>query len=543
MRWGKITLVISILLLVLLTVFTTSILCLDQYVKKIPKKIREKTPKYPIDVVCVRWLSCVGPGDSGVLEVVLRNVGYSLIHSIVAELRLPSGFSSVDGNDTAISYYSVPISLGSIFSLKFNILVGSGVKPGTYYGTLVLKCYTRTGESTHVLGVAIPLYGRAIVDVISATEEITPYRVENVTLIVRNVGTAPAYGVEVTVSSSVGGSCIGCTEFAIGILEPGEEKVVRVPVVAMGQERRGTLCLNLLIRYRDVLGNLMTSSRVVAISVKPIHYTSPLRISVNATRLYMGKENAVVLTVENIGSRLLKCVQVTISATSPLQLLTKQVHIFDNLRGGECRRILVKIYVPSTGVQVGYLHVTVRYLDEELGIVGTHSESIAFILVGLVEFKVVDIVQMPEVVSVGKPGSVTITLVNVGTTTATATYIIPVETEYVRPLTRSTFIGNVQVNTPTTFTISFMIEKMPRGGVATLPLVVTYMDNLRMEHNTTITIPIKVSIAPQHTQHSVGKEARSSPTPQTPLMVGVSIVVAVVLLALLYLLLLRRRRK
>lgn len=150
---------------------------------------------------------------------------------------------------------------------------------------------------------------------------------------------------------------------------------------------------------------------------------------------------------------------------------------------------------------------------------------------------------MPEVVSVGRPGSVTITLVNVGTTTATATYIIPVETEYVRPLTRSTFIGNVQVNTPTTFTISFMVEKKPRGEVVTLPLVVTYMDNLRMEHNTTITIPVKVSTAPQHTQHSVGKGTRSSPTPQTPLMVGVSIVVAVVLLALLYLLLLRRRRK
>ncbi len=541
-RWTRLLLVISILVLI---VFATStpVLCLDQHVKKVPKKTREESPKYPIDVVCVRWLSCVGPGDSGVLEVVLRNVGYSLICSVVAELRLPSGFSSIDGSDVAISYYSVPVSLGSIFSLKFNILVADYLEPGTYYGTLVLKCYTRYGESTHVLGVAIPLYGRAIVDVVSTTREVTPYRIENVTLVVRNLGTAPAYGVELAIVSTAGGSCVGRTEFVIGVLKPGEERVIEIPVIAMGQERRSSLSLQISISYKDLLGNVRSITRVVAIPVKPVHYISPLRISVNATRLYMGRENAVLLTVKNIGSQVLRDVQLSISSASPLQLLTKQLHVFRDLKPGESRAVSIEIYVPSTSVQVGYLHVTVKYLDESSGIVGTYSESIAFTLVGLVEFKVVDIVQLPEVATVGKPASVTITLVNVGTTTATATYITPVETEYVKPLTRSTFIGNVQVNTPTTFTVSFIVEKVPSSDSTTLPLVITYMDNLRMEHNVTISIPIKVSTSPVASTHSEASRVRSLPTIHTPPLITVLAITLIAAVVLLYLVVFRRRRK
>jgi hypothetical protein len=56
----------------------------------------------------------------------------------------------------------------------------------------------------------------------------------------------------------------------------------------------------------------------------------------------------------------------------------------------------------------------------------------------------------------------------------------------------SIFIGDMQVNTPTTFTLSILISDSTKSGRYHVPIELTYFDNLRNQYSVTRNITVEV---------------------------------------------------
>jgi len=105
------------------------------------------------------------------------------------------------------------------------------------------------------------------------------------------------------------------------------------------------------------------------------------------------------------------------------------------------------------------------------------------------------------------------TITNIGTSTAYALYAIPLIKGLPLKIygTKSTYVGNVEVNVPITFTITLMLSREVKEDIRSLeiPIMLIYMDNLRTIHNVTLTVPVTIAHKPLTTTHGMVSSAGS----------------------------------
>jgi hypothetical protein len=119
---------------------------------------------------------------------------------------------------------------------------------------------------------------------------------------------------------------------------------------------------------------------------------------------------------------------------------------------------------------------------------------------GIIDIKVTDFTTIPERPSPGQIFSVTVTLTNMGTITASAVTATPVQTQNIRVFgSRSIFIGDMQVNSPTTFTVTLITSNNTSPGRYEIPIQLTYYDNLRTLYTVNISIPVLIGGGQQAT--------------------------------------------
>jgi len=165
------------------------------------------------------------------------------------------------------------------------------------------------------------------------------------------------------------------------------------------------------------------------------------------------------------------------------------------LEAGSNASVYTEIYVaPTTTAPTATLTVTATYLDEDLQIVRSDDYRLIVLLRGSIEISLTDIAVIPSTPVSGSPFSITVTVTNIGTSTASAAYAIPTLGNIpVRPFgSRSVYIGNIEVNLPTAFTLNLQLDNTTESST-TIPVVLSYMDNLRTAHNITFSVPITIT--------------------------------------------------
>jgi hypothetical protein len=173
------------------------------------------------------------------------------------------------------------------------------------------------------------------------------------------------------------------------------------------------------------------------------------------------------------------------------------------------------------------------YFDEEVWLEQSESYALNFLLRGLIDISLTDQVVIPSETRIGSPFSATVTITNIGTSTAYAASASP-ELENLPVKTfgpKSVYIGDIKLNLPTTFTINLQLENTTENEII-IPVTLTYMDNLRKTYEN---IPVSIS---HETNPSPGTP-QGSPTPPfrgALLIGGLVVIVAVVIIML-------RRRK
>ncbi|MCX8188747.1 MAG: hypothetical protein N3F64_03480 [Nitrososphaeria archaeon] len=254
-----------------------------------------------------------------------------------------------------------------------------------------------------------------------------------------------------------------------------------------------TSTLTLTITYYDTAGNLKSENRYVTFLLNATTKVSPISIKVNPTTLIAGKINSIEITLTNERTTIVKDVSVTFSfTTSQITWLTPDIFQTEKILPGESIVIKAKAYNPPTSITSTILQAIVKYYDES-GTFYQESRNIGMLSQGIIELKTVDIATLPEQPAPGQIFSATITITNVGTIAASSVTAVPQLPEGFRMFgSKSVFIGDVQVNTPTTFTLSIQALNRTKPQTYQIPIIITYYDNLRNQHNMTLNLTINI---------------------------------------------------
>ncbi len=309
--------------------------------------LRVDRVKHGIEVITTGWAGAPAqPGTYGnVMYVALRNVDYSTVKGLVADIQLPLGFTSTINNESRVKVVattspqlaslaaSSPTSLmqalsnpkqvqsllssmqpaGQLGKGDFAFLVIGlnvlNVKPGTYWANATLTFIDQWGNlRKQVVRIPIHVLGTALyIKVWSNTVlNFNVSRASTLTLNVLNNGSAPIYNVYIAVYSPMSYLLVKETPLYLGTLRPGEVKHVNLTVffnpIPSGQSpvpiTYGNMPFMATLIYTDVIGVRHTYNASFTVSVSPF-------IKLELEDLKVVKEGSTVKvsgTITNLGN-------------------------------------------------------------------------------------------------------------------------------------------------------------------------------------------------------------------------------------------------
>ena len=465
------------------------------------------------------------------LRVVIRNTGSESVRNIVVELK------SLEPLKPMRSIGSV--TLGNLAPGETRVIevpVAVPDAPGIHQLSLrVSYLDSYGGEHSYSVELVVAVVQRVPKLTIRAEpQELRSPSVSTVMLRVVNEGGVPIKGVVLRIQPSDVLGVANSTPISIGDLEPGRAAEIPVTLYVPRVSEVRISRLTVVATYLDPLGGEHSDTRYIYLRILPPEPTVGISVKPLVNELTIGKASRLCIEVRNNGTHTLKGLSIDVEPSQVGVVLGTPRFFIDVLRGGEAKRLCLEVYVPAN-VGASTMRVTVSgsYLDEDLGATQSFTDRFSVLLRGHIELSLVDFAVIPEKPSPGQPFSITITVTNVGTSTAYAAYAVPkLEGLPLRVFgPRSTFIGNIEVNAPTTFTINLLLMNTSQRRLV-LPVTVMYMDNLRTLHSKTFNIPIELAppsrggkLSGSIPRRAAGSEGFSA---QLVIAVGVAVAVAAV---------------
>ncbi len=275
-----------------------------------------------------------GPGTHGATYVVvLRNLGDWTVHSAIARLELPEGFTATADNSSTASSPATftpsppmtptlqdilaalsPQQAGAqeqaskgdllVFSFSINVFAD----PGTYYGTLNISFVDGWGTIRYYsLQVPLTVLGTTNAIVVWSDSTLKFLGGEgNVTVKVKNIGEAPANSVTLFVYSTNPVIVVKRSVYYLGRIPPNGEVEVTVPVYINPATQTGlpyitsfgNIPLMAYVIATDPSGSLIRMNQTFSVPVEP--YTYPVLQDVKAEQV--GTRVKVVGTLTNLGT-------------------------------------------------------------------------------------------------------------------------------------------------------------------------------------------------------------------------------------------------
>ncbi|MEM2875705.1 MAG: carboxypeptidase regulatory-like domain-containing protein [Candidatus Bathyarchaeia archaeon] len=294
-------------------------------------------------------------------------------------------------------------------------------------------------------------------------------------------------------------------EFFIDELREGGLVTLTVPVVVLPATTTTPSKVTAQITYEDSFSRKYVKNMDLSLVVVPKKVEPKVYVEISPEELQIGKENAATLKILNKGASPVRGLEVNLESSPPIKIFGSSRIYVDYMDSDDVGEDKVRAYVPATSTtDTATLTVLLSYLDPDVGSVTRDSFSFSILLRGFIELRLVDYAVVPKKPIPGQPFSITVTLTNTGTSAAYATYAFPVTREL--PVEtfgpKSVYIGNVEVNTPITFTLNLILQNTTLSDLS-LPITITYMDNLRTLHDVTYDLHFEVAPKPT-TQEVVG---------------------------------------
>jgi hypothetical protein len=558
----------------------------------------------------------VGPGEgSSTLAIVLVNKARQDITGVKGSLTLPDGFEAVssiknrpgdtltnttgagigpDGQIAEASLRSI-VKAGDTFTLYFDVNVLDGAKVRQYSTNLRLL-YSKVLDLGN-LEINIPIQfrvpGKVILDSnIVSTAPLIPGTINKVPISIKNIGSANANGIVVTIkdisrgntsssgslstSSDIASSSsvnLGSTTFNLGTLAQNESKKIN-PIIYPGFEGSGKVQnLNLQISYGDAYGNRKQVNSLVGLVVAPkppesvitvktitnasgvnsnlrgLGATSLVSNSIYSIKQNIDNRNVLIVTagqiqdlkfvISNNSSSLVSNLVMTLnSPLDSVKIVGDSKWTLNSLRPQTQQMFDTKVFAAKSVVGSPMLfNLGLNYIFN--GDTKTDTLNLGAYVTGQFKIRAYDF----NITDIGGVPNLVANLLNEGNSLAMFTTVEMVNDssqskKLVNSLPPSQYLGDLDENSPLPVTIPLDISKNSHAGSYLVSLRVTYKDDLRIEHsailNGTVLYQPKV-------QGETGSGGLFGPKVNTTALVPAVIVVIVA--AAVSLMIVRRRRR
>ncbi|MEM1518159.1 MAG: hypothetical protein QXK84_05825 [Nitrososphaerota archaeon] len=359
--------------------------------------------------------------------------------------------------------------------------------------------------------------------------ELAMLTMNDVVLRISNLGGAAITDLSVTLTPSSPLILIGSDgKFSVGTLEAGKSIVLPLSLYVMETAAQSSQ-ISVSLSYIDAANQLRTESRMlnIFITAEPKQLLSPIDVRINPKILYSGMINNVSVTVKNVGTSQLRAVTLTFPTSgSSITWLDEGAVSIDQLEPGNEHSFVCKVFVSSDAPSSLALTLSLNYYGSD-NILKQEQRQVGVLVKGLIKFEVADFAVLPENPSIGQTFSVTLILVNTGTSKASSVAIQPSRIEGFRTFGQSrSFLGDVSINTPTSVTFSFSALNNTKPGINQIPFVLSFKDSLGETHTQELMIPVRI-VAQQSMQQTQVQTARGSE--QTGLISPMTIILLTVI--------------
>ncbi len=438
-----------------------------------------------------------GPGSRDVpLVVTLQSFGNACdLYQVVGTINLYGQISNFNGSYTAKDYIQ-ELPPTSIFTMTFYLNIANNTAVGQNailkYPFYISWNYTNsTTRNTQSYVLQIPMKGYPVLNFTLADPSLVVGEINNITLKLSNTGNSYASNISTKVSSSSSISFIS-QPGKISLLNPGESNTISFYGYISPSLSGQPVILTVTSHYINPYGYNTTVINDVGAYASPNPSTT-ISISASNASLLVGKLQNLNITVSNYGKYTVDNITLLLNPVSPLSVIGNDNLLFiPKLAPGESDDIPIILYVQSTTSPVADLEITLSYIQNNQA--QTSSRSISFLTPGYINLTSISSILIPNPPHAGQIFSVTATLDNVGSQSALAATVTSSPPDGMTIVgENSTFIGSIPVYTPTAFTISFLPSKTMNPGVYSIPVTVSYLNNLNQRLNSSFVFDVNIS--------------------------------------------------
>ncbi len=419
-----------------------------------------------------------GPGSNyAPLTVTMGYYGGTCnLYNVKGFIQLSPPFTSFNGS-SYVTYYIPEVAANSTFSLTFRLDISNSTSAGqnlTFsYPLYVYWNQTSSFRNSQEYNIDVPLKGSVELQFNTFNRSIDGEGFDNISVMIVNKGTGIAHNISMELGQ-VQGVSIASQPTTVKELLPGAAANVSFSAY-ISQIGGGTvLQIPSNVTYYDAYGYEQRSSQELGF------YTGygsgyPVTISLNPGSIYAEVPETVNIVVQNNGDAKINNVYAEIVGSSSVSVLSpNEWASMGTVAPHSSANLQASIFSTST-TGVSPLQLMLEYSIG--GKVQSLNKTYNLLTPGLIELEQVSSSVIPARPTAGGIFSVTATLDNVGPSTAYSVKATPELSDGIRNLgANSTFIGNVQADTPTSFTLSFLAPS--KEGAYSIPVVLSYLNNL-----------------------------------------------------------------
>jgi hypothetical protein len=420
----------------------------------------------------------VGPGTGvAVLKVSIEAPKDTSISNIEGRLSLPEGFRPAGGQQSLSAVYQGVVTAGGTFSLSYPLLVSDQLKPGTYTFELTLRFRNKYG--THITNTIIfpaEVFGREELAIESSSETVIKGGLGYLPVKVLNKGTASAYNLNLEVRADKAGMQLLETSLELGVLSPGQEVNVRLPVYVERLAETGLYTVTATLSYRDGLGNLRSKQFKISLNVAD-EFRPGLAVEAGMKYVAASAETSLELSLTNRNPYPISDVKITISTTSSqVSILEGPTSInLKTLGPGESHKIRLTILsAPAAADSISLIKASVEYRDKTSALVVENFDVPVAVRADLnLQFKGLRL--SPAKVRPGEVVDLAGDVVNLGTGVARSVSVEVVGDPPLQPFGDTlSFVGLVNPSQVSAFTINFRVAEDARPGRYNVKVKATY---------------------------------------------------------------------
>ena len=437
----------------------------------------------------------VGPGSNDVpIQVKLYNPNDCELVGVLAKVPLTSQFTTINGSSTAYDYIG-NVQPYSFFSAIFYLDIPNTTQVSPtegYYEPLDLYWnYTNDSNSFYYSTTFYaPVRGSTGFSINATSHGLLAGSVNNLTLKLRNTGSGYAYDIKPSIAASSSLNPVGEPGEAAS-LAPNATAYLTIPVYVSPGAAGQSVSAQLSLAYSDAYGN--NESLQTTLDLYGVAPASQVSLTSQYEDVEEGAPQNTSIIVSNSGGTPITNVTVQLTPESPMTIIGSDGYFsFPYIAAHSNVSMPVNLYVTSSSSTVATLSAQISYVFDGQAESGTRDLS--FLTPGAINITETSTALLPAAPTQGGIFSVTGTLLNSGTTSASA---LSISTSGVNGISvlgaNSTFIGTVGVDSPTSFTVSFEASRTVKPGTYTIPLRIEYLNNLNQKQSKLIEVPVQIA--------------------------------------------------